>query len=271
MGNKIKINRKFLKKWIKKHIKILKIFLYIIIAAGFLLLLYPMYTNFIAVRQEEQILTAWEEQQEAFFEQKETAVEEEAAVEETAEEAVETGTVPEDSAEIPEESEAAGLVEEPGMVIDGSSQELSIYDGLTAEDFFPLKMTIPRIELEWISYEGTDSATLKKGPGHETLTPLPGDIGRSTISGHRTTYGAPFSRIDELEVGDLIYLETINDELLVYKVTEQEIVKPTDVWILEGTDKKELLLTTCHPKFSAATRLIIIAEMIDTFSFGLES
>ena len=252
---KIKITGQFMNKWIKKNIKILKIFLYIIIAAGLLLILYPMYTNLIATRQEDQVLTAWEEQQEAFFEEKEAADE--------------SSAVPEESAEIEEESEAAVLEEVPGFQVDSSSKTLSIYEGLTAEDFFPLKMTIPRIELEWISYESTDSAVLKKGPGHESLTPLPGDIGRSTISGHRTTYGAPFNRVDELEVGDLIYLETIKDELFVYKVTEQQIVKPTDVLILEGTDKKELLLTTCDPKFSAANRLIIIAELIDVFSFGL--
>ena len=156
-------------------------------------------------------------------------------------------------------------------MIDSLNSELSIYEGLTAEDFFPLKMTIPKIELEWILYESTASAVLKKGPGHESQTPLPGDIGRSTISGHRTTYGAPFNRVDELEEGDLIYLETIKDELFVYQVTDQQIVKPTDVWILDGTDKKELLLTTCDPKYSAANRLIIIAELVDIFSFGLES
>ena len=92
-------------------------------------------------------------------------------------------------------------------------------------------------------------------------------IGRCTISGHRTTYGAPFNRLDELEDGDLIYLETINDDLLTYTVTGIEIVRATDVWILEGTEKKELVLTTCHPKYSAARRLVIIAELLEIFPF----
>lgn len=263
-----------MKNWIKKNIKISKIFLYIIIGAGFLLILYPLYTNFIATRQESQILSAWEEQQEAFFEKKEAEAEEvqitaEEEAEEIIEETEESPAVSEEGAGLEEESEKVDLIEDPGMQIESSGSGISIYDGLTAEDFFPLKLSIPEIEVEWISYEGTDSATLKKGPGHESLTPLPGDIGRSTISGHRTTYGAPFNRVDELEAGDLIYLETISNELLVYKVTEQVIVKPTDVWILDGTDKKELLLTTCDPKFSAVNRLIIIAELVDIFSFEL--
>ncbi len=262
-------------KRIKKKIKILKISFYTIIGAGFLFLLYPLYTNITAARQEEEVLSAWEEQQEAFFEEEPAEIEEAA---ETVEEVEETAKaiegpveVPEENSDIEEHGKAADLVEDPGMKVDSPSLELSIYEGLTAEDFFPLKMTIPKIKLEWISYESTDSEVLKKGPGHESLTPLPGDIGRSTISGHRTTYGAPFNRIDELEEGDLIYLETIRDEIFVYRVTEQQIVKPTDVWILDGTDKKELLLTTCDPKFSAANRLIIISELVDIFSFGLES
>ena len=73
-----------------------------------------------------------------------------------------------------------------------------------------------------------------------------------------------------LKEGDLIYLETLDNKSYVYSVTALEIVKPTDVWILEGTEKEELLLTTCHPKYSAATRLIIISELIELFSFEVE-
>jgi sortase A len=133
-----------------------------------------------------------------------------------------------------------------------------------------MKITIPRIGLEYVVLEGTDTVTLKKGAGHESVTPLPGEEGRCTISGHRTTYGAPFNRVDELEEGDLIYLETLDGKSYVYTVTALEIVKPTDVWILEGTEKEELLLTTCHPKYSAATRLIIISELVELFDFEVD-
>ena len=149
------------------------------------------------------------------------------------------------------------------------------YSKLTAEDFFPLKLSIHKINLEWVSYEGTDAQTLEQGPGHIIETPLPGDIGRCTISGHRTTYGSPFSKIEELVYGDLIYLETINGEIFTYVVTGQNIVNPKDVYVLEGFYKKELLLTTCHPKYSAAKRLIIIAELINLYplewGFSMES
>jgi LPXTG-site transpeptidase (sortase) family protein len=127
--------------------------------------------------------------------------------------------------------------------------------------------TEPPEFFNFVVYEGTDTITLKKGAGHESVTPLPGQEGRCTISGHRTTYGAPFNRVDELEEGDLIYLETLDGDRYVYAVTSLEIVKPTDVWILEGTKKEELLLTTCHPKYSAATRLIVISELVELFPF----
>jgi LPXTG-site transpeptidase (sortase) family protein len=233
-----------------KRIKIIKVFSFIFIGTGLLLIFYPVYTNFIATSQELAVLSAWDEQKEELFEQ--------GGDEEVVEE---SGEVSVDGTEIEDD---------PGFEIDITSGEVSVYENLTTEDFFPLKISIPKIELVSISYEGTDSQTLKKGPGHESVTPLPGDIGRSTISGHRTTYGAPFNRVDELEEGDLIYLETIKDESFIYRVTGLDIVKPTDVWILKGSDKKELLLTTCDPKYSAANRLIIIAELIEIYPFEIE-
>jgi len=234
-----------------KKIRLLRAITIVSIVIGALLILYPIYTNFIAGSREATVLSAWEDQKEEFF--KETETEEEASQVDN------------------EDIEGSGENEEVTLEITGdiAAEAKLDYTGLTIEDFFPLKMSIPKIEVDAIVEEGTDAASLKNGPGYEALTPLPGDEGRCTISGHRTTYGAPFNRIDELENGDLIYLETINDELLTYIVTGMEIIKATDMWILEGTGKKELLLTTCHPKYSAARRLIIIAELLEVFPFEI--
>ena len=222
----------------------LKILIAILIIAGLGLLLYPFITNIIASRQESEILSQWEE--------KEEIVETNQALEETQNEeefSPEEEAIIEWSEEISKQAEP---VEEPVI-----------------EDYFPLKITIPSIEVGWIVNEGTDRETLKKGPGHIMGTPFPGEIGRCTISGHRTTYGAPFNRIDELIEGDLIYLETITGKTLTYVVTAQEIVRPTDVYILEGDDKRELLLTACHPKYSAAYRIIIISELVNIYDIGV--
>ena len=94
---------------------------------------------------------------------------------------------------------------------------------------------------------------------------MPGETGRCVISGHRTTYGAPFNKVDLLEIGDLIYLETKNGFLFTYSVTGTQIVRPEDVYILKGTIKKELLLTSCEPKFSGARRYVIFAELLEIF------
>ena len=116
--------------------------------------------------------------------------------------------------------------------------------------------------------EGVGTSDLKRGPGHYPGTALPGQVGNSVISGHRTTYGAPFNRLDELEVGDAIVLES-RDTWFTYTVTREQIVAPTAVEVTYAVPgnrtarptKKLLTLTTCHPKFSAKQRLIITAEL----------
>ena len=121
---------------------------------------------------------------------------------------------------------------------------------------------IPRIRLEKAVVEGTTVAALKKGPGHIIGTPLPGQPGNSAISGHRTTYGAPFARLDELRPGDEIVVTTRQGRF-TYRMSASQVVKPTDNWVLDPTDDNRLTLTTCHPRYSAAQRLIITAMLED--------
>jgi LPXTG-site transpeptidase (sortase) family protein len=241
----------------QKRIKIYRILLYILIAVGFGLIFWPVYTNFIASRGMSEELTEWEEE----------------SLEDSGEEIISTEKDPELETEAVDADQVGSedAEDNPVMEMIQDGPDIEIQSELTAEDFFPMKITIPKIELEYLVLEGTDSVTLKKGAGHESVTPLPGEEGRCTISGHRTTYGAPFNRVDELEEGDLIYLESLDNKFYVYSVTALEVVKPTDVWILEGTEKEELLLTTCHPKYSAATRLIIISELVELFNFEIDT
>jgi len=117
--------------------------------------------------------------------------------------------------------------------------------------------------------EGVGVETLKKGPGHIPGTALPGEIGNVVLSGHRTTYGAPFNRFDELQPGDAVVLET-RDMWFTYEVTGSDIVAPTAVEVTlpvpgnpTATPTKRLLtMTTCNPEYSARQRLIISAEMV---------
>ncbi|MEA3501831.1 MAG: sortase [Actinomycetota bacterium] len=122
--------------------------------------------------------------------------------------------------------------------------------------------TIDRLVDGWAVVEGVELRNLKNGAGHMPHTPLPGMPGNAVISGHRTTYGAPFHEVDELVPGDVIELDTALGTH-TYEVREVIIVRPTELWVTEPREGAWLTLTTCHPKFSSRQRLIVFAELVD--------
>jgi sortase A len=121
-------------------------------------------------------------------------------------------------------------------------------------------ITIPKINVHKTVVEGVGLPDLKKGPGHYPGTPLPGQKGNAAIAGHRTTYGAPFNRIDELKPGDSVYVQTVQGKFR-YIVKETQIVKPTQVEVLEDKGDNRLTLTACHPKYSAKQRIVVVSEL----------
>ena len=121
---------------------------------------------------------------------------------------------------------------------------------------------IPKIEVEKAVVEGVGVEDLQKGPGHYPGTPLPGQPGNAAIAGHRTTYGAPFFSLDELEIGDEILVRTLQGEFR-YEVDRTSVVLPSQVEVLDATEEARLTLTTCNPRFSAAERLIVSAVLTD--------
>jgi sortase A len=140
--------------------------------------------------------------------------------------------------------------------------EAVLYSEPTPDEGAPFgTIQIPSIGLDKVLFEGVDVATLKKGPGHMPWTPLPGQPGNAVISGHRTTYGAPFFNLDKLEAGDQIIVTTALGDS-TYEVREKLIVRPTDVSVTEPMPGAWLTLTTCNPKYSARERLIIQAQLI---------
>jgi sortase A len=122
---------------------------------------------------------------------------------------------------------------------------------------------VPTIGLKWLFVQGTERADLKKGPGHYPETPMPGQLGNAAIAGHRTTYGAPFNRLDEVHVGDEIVI-TLPNGKYTYKVGQEPFaVKPTDTSVVANTpDQPTLTLTTCNPKYSARERLVLKADLV---------
>jgi sortase A len=119
---------------------------------------------------------------------------------------------------------------------------------------------IPQLGLEKALVEGVGVPDLKKGPGHYADTPMPGEKGNAAIAGHRTTYGAPFGDLDKLSRGDPILVTTQAGEFR-YEVDHLRIVDPSESWVLDDAGDDRLTLTTCHPKFSAAQRLIVVAKL----------
>ncbi|HEX8803976.1 MAG TPA: class E sortase, partial [Acidimicrobiales bacterium] len=122
-------------------------------------------------------------------------------------------------------------------------------------------LLIPRIGVDKIVVQGVTLDDLKRGPGHYPDTPLPGQPGNAAIAGHRTTYGAPFNRIDELQPGDEILITTVQGSF-EYAVTGQQIVSPTQVEVLEQMGDNRLTLTACHPKYSARQRIVVTARLV---------
>jgi sortase A len=124
-------------------------------------------------------------------------------------------------------------------------------------------LRIPDIEVNYVVVEGTDTESLKKGPGHYTWTSYPWeDTGTVGIAGHRTTYGAPFWSLEELTRDDRITLAT-EYGIFNYRVTHKRIIHPSDASVLNPTERPTLVLTTCNPRFSAAQRLVVFADRVN--------
>jgi sortase A len=120
---------------------------------------------------------------------------------------------------------------------------------------------IPSIELNDVVVQGTGTEALKKGPGHYEKTSDPwDDRGRVGIAGHRTTYGAPFWSLDRVREGDDVFLRTEFGGFR-YEVTGIRTILPTQIEVLDPTRKPTLVLTTCTPRFSAAQRLVVFADL----------
>jgi sortase A len=119
---------------------------------------------------------------------------------------------------------------------------------------------IPVIGINQVFVEGTNTDDLRKGPGHYIGTPLPGQAGNAAIAGHRTTYGHPFYNLDGVQKGDPIVITTLQG-IFVYDAIGSQVVSPTDTSVVDNTLSNLLTLTTCNPRFSASTRLIVHAQL----------
>jgi LPXTG-site transpeptidase (sortase) family protein len=129
-------------------------------------------------------------------------------------------------------------------------------------------LVIPAIGLSRYVVQGVNEGDLQMGPGHYLGTPLPGQPGNVGIAGHRTTFGAPFFRLNEVSRGDLVLLTDTSGTTWVYDVVRQWVVDPSDTAVLDTTRAPMLTLTTCNPRFEATSRLVVRAALLERVPRG---
>ena len=129
------------------------------------------------------------------------------------------------------------------------------------------RLTILSANINHYVVFGATNKKLEYGPGYILGTSLPGTGGNFAIAGHRTTYGAPFGNLDRVQVGETIIFQK-NTNQYKYKIIEVKIVSPEDNYVLENYGDDRITLTTCHPKFSAKQRLIVIGQLEKVEVFG---
>jgi sortase A len=122
------------------------------------------------------------------------------------------------------------------------------------------RIRVPSAGIDDVIVEGTGAADLRKGPGHYPATPLPGRPGTVGIAGHRTTYGAPFRHLDRVRRGDRIEVR-MPYGTFSYRVERVRIVPPTAMWVIDRVSHDRLILSACHPLYSAAKRIVVFARL----------
>lgn len=158
--------------------------------------------------------------------------------------------------------EARNVDERVELLADRFAEEVETGEGIGRID-------IPSIDVEVVVVQGTDTASLQKGPGHYPYTAFPGQGKTIGIAGHRTTYLAPFRRINEISDGDEIVLE-MPYGTFTYEVQKHEVVDPEQVEIVDDVGYERLVLTACHPLYSAAQRWAVFAKLEEISLFATD-
>jgi sortase A len=128
------------------------------------------------------------------------------------------------------------------------------------------RLIAPDMGTTVVVVQGTDTASLQRGPGHYPDTGFPGEGETIGIAGHRTTYLAPFRHIDDMKRGDSVTVE-MPYGTFTYRVQKTEIVDDSAVGVVRDVGYERLVLTACHPLYSAAQRYVAFARLVDTAVF----
>jgi sortase A len=141
-------------------------------------------------------------------------------------------------------------------------------DGRAKEGQAIGRIRIGSVGISDVVVAGTKTDSLRRGPGHYPATPLPGQRGTVAIAGHRTTFGAPFRKLNKVRPGSTIAVEMPYGRFR-YRVERTRIVKPDALWITQPVSYDRLVLSACHPLYSAAQRIVVFARLIDATPRGV--
>ena len=150
---------------------------------------------------------------------------------------------------------------EPAPRKDDVSREAKRFRLASEDGDAVARLRVPRLDVDVVVVNGTSTGDLRRGPGRHMDTFMPGEGELVYVAGHRTTYGAPFSDIDELEAGDEIAVE-LPYGTVDYRVTRHRIVDDNDLSVLESRGREELVLQACHPRFFASQRYLVYARPV---------
>lgn len=156
------------------------------------------------------------------------------------------------------------VVDEAGPALDFEAweeEDLAYWENLPAGGVFG-RLVSEKMGLDHVVIKGVRPADLKKGPGWITYTDVPGPTGNCGISGHRTTYGAPFRELDKLKPGDEVVFFSPYRRY-TYRVREKFSVTPDKTEVVDTTEEPQLTMTACHPPYSARLRLIVQSDLIE--------
>ena len=128
-------------------------------------------------------------------------------------------------------------------------------------------LQMPKLGATYTVVQGTDDASLQKGPGHYPETPFPGLGQTVAIAGHRTTYLAPFRNINQLRPGDRIVL-TMRYAEFNYTVQYDKVVQPDAWWVTHNVGYERLVLSACNPLYSASQRIVTFARLQSVLPLG---
>jgi sortase A len=166
-----------------------------------------------------------------------------------------------------ERSAPSGLEERALSVLEDPTQKIAFLARAARRRAEPGdaigRVRIPRLGSSFVVVDGTGVEDLKKGPGLYPQTSYPGVPGTTAIAGHRTTYGAPFRHIDDLRRDDEIVVDMPYGRF-TYEVEKQQIVEPTATEVIDRVGYDRLVLSACHPLYSAAQRIIVFARLVKT-------